>query len=402
MSRRLFFSGRIQHMKTNYGLKIAHHILTLSLFAVLVTACQPSSATADPNIAMTAAFETAFAQISIPTETPAPTDTPVPTAAIVRTPPALPGTFQTSILKPDDLPRTYIADTCQYLQNKWNPNNSTPGTVVMVIMYHGISKDKAENPNQISSADHKKLMNDMHEMGFQAINMQQMADFLYSNAKIPQRSVLLIVDDRHFAESFNDHFRPFYEQWGWPVVNAYIGLDERPDLWAENAALSAEGWVDYQAHGYIHNTPITDSSSDEFITSEMNGAITSLQKYMNKTPIAYVWPGGGFSARAAEIGTQLGYKLGFTVNSRGPVMYNWIPQADTINQANPLAIPETPANNPLMTIPRYWSPDARNHIDEVRVMGEEAALYAEQNKATELEYYDIVCSQTYGPIPSTP
>ena len=89
-------------------------------------------------------------------------------------------------------------------------------------------------------------MNDLHDMGFQAITMQQMADFMYNNAKIPQRSVLLIVDDRHFAEYFNDHFRPYYEEWGWPVVNAYIGIDERPDLWAENAALSAEGWVDYQ------------------------------------------------------------------------------------------------------------------------------------------------------------
>lgn len=389
-------------MIKNYTSGITHHFLTLSLFAALLSACQPSAATVDPDIAMTAAVQTAFAQINISTETPLPTETPVPTPTILRTAPELPGTYQTSILKPDDLPRTYIADTCQYLQNKWNPNNSTPGTVVMVIMYHGISKGPADNPNGISSADHKKLMNDMHDMGFQAIHMAQMADFLYTNAKIPQRSVLLIVDDRHFAESFNDHFRSFYEEWGWPVVNAYIGLDERPDLWAENAALSAEGWVDYQAHGYIHNIPITDSSSDEFITSEMKGAITSLQKYMNETPVAYIWPGGGFTARAAEIGTQLGYKLGFTVNARGPVMYNWIPQADAINQANPLAIPETPAKNPLMTIPRYWSPDARNHIDEVRAMGEEAASYAEQNKTTELDYYDIVCSPTYGPIPGMP
>jgi hypothetical protein len=244
------------------------------------------------------------------------------------------------------------------------------------------------------------LMNDLHEFGFQAIYMQQMVDFMDNNAKIPQRSVLLIVDDRHFAESFNDHFRPYYEEWGWPVINAYIGIDERPDLWAENAALSAEGWVDYQAHGYIHNIPIANSSTDEFIMGEMGGAITSLQKYMNKTPIAYIWPGGGFSARAAEIGTQLGYKLGFTVNPRGPVMYNWVPQADTVNPSNPVAIPETPANNPLMTIPRYWDIDARNQLDNIRAIGDQAIQYAEQNKAIELEYYDIVCAPTYGSIPA--
>jgi len=375
-------------------------ILNLSLLVGLLAACQPA-ATAEPNFVMTAAYETAVAQISNPTETPAPilTETPIPTAIIPRTPPALPATYQTSILKAEDLPRTYVADSCQYLQNKWNTNNAAPGTIVMPIMIHGITKDAATGPNQISAQDFKKLMNDLHELGFQAINMQQMVDFMYNNANIPQRSVVLIVDDRHFAESFNEHFRPYYEQWGWPVVNAYIGIDERADLWAENAALSAEGWVDYQAHGYIHNIPITNSSTDEFINGEMNGAITSLQKYMNKTPIAYIWPGGGFSARAVEIGTQLGYKLGFTVNQRGPVMYNWIPQADTFNQSNPMAIPETPANNPLMTIPRYWDVNARGQLDNVRQISEQAALYAEQNKAVELEYYDIVCAPTLGPIP---
>ncbi len=405
MNRVLFCKGQAlaeSYFGTIRGMMKTNRLFqTFGLLAVLLASCQ-STQTPGPNLALTAAFETAVAQISIPSETPAPTETPLPTATIPRTPPALPGTYQTSLLKAEDLPRTYVADTCQYLQNKWNPNNSTPGTLVMVIMIHGITKDEANGPNQISSRDFKLLIDDLFEMGFQAINMQQMADFMYSNAKIPQRSVLLIVDDRHFAEYFNDHFRPYYEQWGWPVVNAYIGLDERPDLWAENAALSAEGWVDYQAHGYIHNINITNSSSDEFIMSEMNGAITSLQKYMNKTPIAYIWPGGGFSARAVELAPQLGYKLGFTVNPRGPVMYNWIPQADTVNQSNTLAIPETPANNPLLTIPRYWDVNARGELDTVRQIGEQATLYEQQNKATELEYYDIVCAATYGPIPAIP
>jgi hypothetical protein len=382
-------------------IKTKRLFLTFGLFAVLSTSCQQKPAT-DPNLALTEAFETAVAQISIPSETPAATETPLPTATIPRTPPALPGIYQTSLLKPEDLPRTYVDDTCQYLQNKWNPNNAEPGTLVMVIMIHGITKDEAQGPNQISSRDFKLLANDLHEMGFQAINMQQMADFMYNNSKIPPRSVLLIVDDRHFAEYFNDHFRNYYEQWGWPVVNAYIGIDERTDLWAENAALSAEGWVDYQAHGYLHNINIGSSSTDEFIMSEMNGSITSLQKYMNKTPIAYIWPGGGFSPRAVELGTQLGYKLGFTVNPRGPVMYNWVPQADTVNQSNTLAIPETPANNPLMTLPRYWDINARGELDTVRQIGEQAGIYEEQNRVIELEYYDIVCASTYGPIPATP
>jgi hypothetical protein len=101
-------------------------ILTFSLFALLLAACQPAAAPG-PDFAMTAAIETAFAQINIPTETPAPTETPVPTATIPRTPPALPSMFQTSILKPHDIPRTYVTDSCQYLKNKWDPNKVRTG-----------------------------------------------------------------------------------------------------------------------------------------------------------------------------------------------------------------------------------------------------------------------------------
>ncbi|MBN8656516.1 MAG: polysaccharide deacetylase family protein [Anaerolineae bacterium] len=388
---------------THHSLLISRFLLNLSLLTALLAACAHATATPDQNIALTAAFETAFAQISAPTATLAPTETPIPTATVPRTPPALPGIVQTSYLNPEDLPRSYVTDSCQYLKNKWDSTKSAPGTTVMIIMSHRIDSDATTSnagTTTIAAKDLKQLMNDFHELGFQAINMQQMADFMYDNAKIPQRSFLFIVDDRAGGRSkYDDHFRTYYEQWGWPIVNAYIGIDERPDLWAEHAALGAEGWVDFQAHGYIHNIPISDGSTDEFISSEMGGVITTFQKYFNKTPIAYIWPGGGFSKRAVEIGTQLGYKLGFTVNPRGPVMYNWVPQADTVNASNPLAIPETPAGNPLMTLPRYMDINARDNIGTVIAIGDEAAAYAEQNKATELEYYDIVCAPSYGPIP---
>ena len=85
-------------------------------------------------------------------------------------------------------------------------------------------KIRSLQSNGINVNDFEKLMNDVHDMGFQAINMQQLSDFMYHNAKIPQRSVLLIVDDRHFAAYFNDHFRTYYDQWKWP---GHQQLDQR-------------------------------------------------------------------------------------------------------------------------------------------------------------------------------
>lgn len=370
------------------------------LLPILLSACQPAPpSTPDMSAALTQAFETAVAQLQ-PTATLVPSETPIPTATAIRTPPALPSTFVASQLNPLDTPHNYIDDTCQYLQDKWDSNNAAPGTVVMVVMFHGIIKGQVEKDNQVSVSDFKHIMSDMHDMGFQAINTQQLADFLYTNAKIPERSVLLVVDDRHTAQNFNDHFRTYWEQWGWPVINGWISAFGGDDQFLqENVALSHEGWVDYQSHGYIHNLNMSDSSTDEFLNGELQGSMANIQKYFNKTPIAIIWPGGGFGARPVEFARKAGYKLGFTINPRGPVMFNWIPQADTNDPARPSYLPEGSAGDALMTLPRYWDTDVRAHLDVVRNIGKDAAAYAQQNKATELEYYDVICAPTYGVIP---
>ena len=389
--------GRIPAM-----LNSSRFFLRLGLLAVLLTSCQPAVVTADPGIIMTSAVETAFAEINVPTDTPAPTETLIPTAIVPRTPPALPPAFSTTVLNPLDTPHAYIQDSCQYLNAKWDPNNAAPGTIVIVVMFHGINKGAAEDANDVTVTDFKKIMESLKELGFEAINATQLADFLDSNARIPERSVVLTYDDRHTAEAY-EHFRPYYEQWGWPVINGWISAFGSEDQFLqENVTLSKEGWVDYQAHGVIHNINIGPDSTDEFIRSELQGSIDNLQKYFEKTPVAYIWPGGGFTQRGAQVAREVGYRVGFTVNPRGPIMFNWIPLADAPDAGRPAWIAEGSANDPRLTLPRYWPMQMLSQLDTIRVMGKDAAAYAEQNKATELEYYDIVCAPILGPISGTP
>jgi peptidoglycan/xylan/chitin deacetylase (PgdA/CDA1 family) len=301
-----------------------------------------------------------------------------------------------------DTPHTYIEDTCQYLYDRWNSNNAAPGTIVMVIMLHGIKKDAVDvTDNDMTVKDFRKMMDNLKEQGFEAINATQMADFLDHNAKIPARSVLIIQDDRRTGENFNDHFRPFHEKWGWPVVNAWISFEDGPRALSleANVALEAEGWVDHQSHGYIHNVNMGDSSTDEFIRTEFEKSKADLEQNFKKTPIAIIWPGGGFGVRPVQIAREYGYRLGFTVNPRGPVMYNWIPLSDQADPARPAYQPEGHVNDPRLVLPRYWPYQVGSNLDVVRNIGNEAAAYAEQNKATELEYYDIMCAPTLGQMP---
>lgn len=332
----------------------------------------------------------------------APTATAEPSPTIALTPPALPELFSSGLVSPANLPAAYEKDTCTYLKNKWDPNKSQPGTVVMPIMFHSITDGVVTSADQISVDTFAQLVHDLRQQGFEAISMQQFVDFTLQNAKIPARSVLLIVDDRKTSQYFETHFRSLYNDFGWVVINAWISFPETSQqLWDENAELERAGYVDHQAHGVIHNINMTADQTDEFIKNELYGSIEAMQSHFNKTPIAIIWPGGNFSKRAIEIAQEAGYQVGFTVNPRGPVMYNWVPQGDPANAESRASYHrETAYATPLLTLPRYWDTDASLHIDTVRQVAGQAREYAEANKQTELQYYDIVCSPQIGPIPA--
>jgi peptidoglycan/xylan/chitin deacetylase (PgdA/CDA1 family) len=392
-------------MKTLY-----HLILPLLLGSMLLSACSGGSpfarATATPTATLT------------PTATAIATVTPTLTPTPLRTPPALPAIFTSSTYVLKDSPHTYIADTCTYLLNRWDPNKSEPGTIVMPVMFHSITEGAVALDNQITAYDFQQLMRDIHDQGFESITAGELADFMGSNAKIPKRSVLLILDDRR-PGAVRQHFLPILEEYDWTVTLGWLigegedSTDKKPaspingypedvftSLWEQMEAYNKTGRLDVQAHGFFHNFAINPSVSDEYIRKELETPIPILEQHFGKKPIAVIWPGGGFTQRAVEIAREVGYRLGFTVNPRGPLMYNWVPLGDTTDPMRPSYMPEGTIGDPLMVLPRYWDTDVRQYLDFIRVMGKEAAAQAETNKAVELEYYDIVCRPTFGELPT--
>lgn len=335
------------------------------------------------------------------TSTPQATETPDAN----RTPPALPAAFQSDLLNSRDVPHTYVEDTCEFLKNRWSAGKAEPGTVVMVVMYHSIvegDESSVELDNQISSEKNKQIGEDLANQGFTAIDTNQFINFMTNNDYIPSRSVMLIVDDRHHGSYFADHFYPFYEKHGWKVVNGWISADgTTQQLWDENAQVEKEGYVDHQAHGVVHNINMNDSSTDEYIYSELQGSIDKIQEHFGKTPQAIIWPGGNFGYRPIEIAKELNYKVGFTVNPRGPVMYNWVPLDDEADPARPSYLADG-TYDPLFVIPRYWDTDVRQHIDTVRQIGKAAKDQILANREIELEYYDIVCKPISGELTELP
>jgi len=373
-------SEQIQNIK-----QTPYKFIFILVMVLILASCQTFASTPIPQVE-----ETDFAE-----------STDAVMAATIEPAIELPSTFQTSQLNPLDVPHTYVDEACRYLRNKWNPGNAKPGTVVMVIMVDEIKNGTTVEPGTISVFAFRDLMKELKSQGFMAIDMREFLFFIERNIVIPSRSVLIIQDGTYDGGYFDRYYQEYWEKWKWPVVNGWqSNKDFEDNVILDNQELEIEGFVDHQAQGVNPETKLSDESAKSVIARELQTPWNNFANVYGKNPYAFIWPNGGFGLRPVEAARLLKYQLGFTSNLRGPVMYNWIPLGNEIDPERPDYIPEGPINDPLMTIPRYSANEALKYIDQVRIIGGEATMYAEQNKAVEHQYYEIVCSEEYGPMPT--
>lgn len=317
-----------------------------------------------------------------------------PTASATAEPPS---SFQSELLRPGIVPASYINDACQYLELRWNPAKSAPGTVVAPIMYHSIRPrgEAPEEPSAINADTFEATIRLAEQLGFETITSGQLLAFLQENAKIPRRSMILILDDRRPGTA-EDYFLPALERNGWTATLAWIigDTDQRQtqgrlpgeSLWGWIERLNDTGYFDIQSHG-LNSVPVTEAFPEKDLREEIFGSIPVLEQHFGHRPILYIWPGGNYTRLGVQIAREAGFKLGFTVHSRGPILFNWIPQGDS----------ELAINDPLMLLPRYWSSAAVLNLSQAAEIGDAARAFAAQNYAAEADWYQANCR---GPLPA--
>lgn len=341
-----------------------------------------------------------------PKNTPAATMTPVVTATATKVPstvtkvpstataaidPTLapttmpPPRFETDKLYKGVLPVSYLEDTCQYYYDRWNYKNAVPGTVVVPVMYHGISDKEWRLSDNItvSTTYFKASIERARELGFETITMQQLVDFLHHNAYIPQRSLLLIIDDRRLG-TVREHFLPVLREYDWTLTMAYITGVANQQEWDQVREMVATGRTEVQAHGYYHNgeTYISEWVAEETIREEIFAPIDAIEENLGYKPIAFIWPGGNYNQVSVDLADEAGYEVGFTVFARGPIMYDWIPLGEA----------DRAVNNPLLVLPRYWSTTLYKNLDFAVEMSKSAQAQAEKQKFEEIRWYRANCT----------
>lgn len=369
-------------------------LLLASCSPVPTTAPTESSSPTFTRVPPTASLTPKPSQTATSTPIPATgTHTPIPSLTFTpsATPPP-PAQFTSKVLRPNVSAQSYL-ENCKYLKLRWSPGNSSPDTVVVPIMFHGIVKSghPVENSVDISVEQFQDFVTYAHYLGFETITTSQLVDFLENNAPIPRRSMIMIIDDRR-PGTVREHFMPVLQEYNWTLTLGYISGIVPDSEWANLEDMAKSGRLDVQAHGWLHNasTYIQDTTPEDVIRQEIFKPIPVLQKHFGYRPTAFIWPGGDYNSLAVQIAREAGYKVGFTANSRGPLLFNWIP----------LGAAEQAMNDPLMVLPRFWSNEAGLALDQGIKAGEAAGAYAAKNYKKEANWYRAECGGELPPMPT--
>jgi Polysaccharide deacetylase len=251
-------------------------------------------------------------------------------------------------------------------------------------MFHSIVQDGttlADPMRDITASQFIAFVTYARNLGFETITTQEMLGFLLENARIPPRSMMIILDDRK-PGTIRDWLMPVLDESDWTVTAAYIADPNSMDwAWQLMDQLVGTGRVDVQSHGYSGQLYITPDTPVEQIQDEIWRSTAVLEERFGTRSVAFIWPGGNFTPLSVEVARQGDYQLGFTAYSRGPVMFNWVPLGEQ----------ERSINDPLMVLPRAWSSAVNVNLDEAVKISQQAATFAEQQFSVEAGWYRTYC-----------
>lgn len=207
---------------------------------------------------------------------------------------------------------------------------SATQTPLPVIMYHGLLKDtQMAGKYVLSPADFEADILYLQEHGYQTVTMQQVVDYVLNNGTLPEKPVLLTLDDGclNNLTYLPDILARTDACALVSVVGQYTELfTEHPDpspsyaylSWDEISALADTGRVEIGNHswGFHAQAPRrgstrlegeSDAQYRSVLTEDAQRLQDALTEKCGLTPLVYTYPYGQISAGADDILRDMGF-----------------------------------------------------------------------------------------------
>jgi len=189
---------------------------------------------------------------------------------------------------------------------------------VPVLAYHGFSKD-SPGKMTVSEAAFKAQMKYLRENGYHVISLGQLLDFLDFKEQIPEKSVVITIDNGW--SSFSDIAFPILKKYGFPatlfVYTDFIGTSKALS-WKQINNLSKNGF-DIQCKTKTHRNLTKRKKKESFkeyfksLEMEISYPKKLIKQKLNKECSYFAYPYGKTNNLVIAILKKQGYRAAFTV-----------------------------------------------------------------------------------------
>jgi peptidoglycan/xylan/chitin deacetylase (PgdA/CDA1 family) len=189
---------------------------------------------------------------------------------------------------------------------------------VPVLVYHNFSKNSS-GKTSVAEADFEAQMKYLKENGFHVISLDQLLDFIDYKEPIPEKSVVITVDDAW--GSIYDIAFPVLKKYGFPatffIYTDFIGGGKAMS-WEQIQTISEQGF-DIQCQTKTHRDLTARKKNESFeeyfkaLEMEIDYPNTLMEKKLKKKCKYLAYPYGQTNDLIIAILKKQGYRAAFTV-----------------------------------------------------------------------------------------
>lgn len=207
----------------------------------------------------------------------------------------------------------------------------TESVRVPILMYHIILKNSNGNKYIVSPGDFENDLKFLNSHGYTTIFMQDLIDYVYNGAELPEKPAILTFDDGYYNNY--SYIYPLLKQYNAKAVISIVGsytdlYTETVDTnvnyahlsWDNAREMADSGFVEIQNHTYdLHsldkgrngckkNKGESIEAYNELLTHDIGSLQEKCIEHLGNAPTTFTYPYGFISKESLDIIKALGFK----------------------------------------------------------------------------------------------
>jgi poly-beta-1,6-N-acetyl-D-glucosamine N-deacetylase len=182
------------------------------------------------------------------------------------------------------------------------------------LIYHRFGEDNIPSTN-IRLEQFRAHLDHLQEGGFEVISLQQAYDFLENGTQLPNKAVLITVDDAYLSV-YREAY-PLLQEYNFPftVFVATDPVDQKLNgymSWDQMREMQANG-VSFANHSATHESLLRRFEGErknewlERVEADIDKSMARLNEELDPFPGAFAYPYGEFNVQTGNLLRQKGY-----------------------------------------------------------------------------------------------